>query len=372
MIKSPTIFLNNNAYIKKVICFFSNLFFSSIKLLPAPRRTSNKIIVVALSKIGDTVFIVPAVKALKLFYNDITIFCYEYSKNIFEIVFDDMNYVVVNREEVIVKNRIITKKYRDKLKELNPSKIFDFTGYILSASLIFNSKVKNIIGFNDDYFRTIYSKFLIKRTTPHLMDMYLDVVRAENNFNMEIISKEFNISFNNSDKILIHPYAGWAAKEWNFSKYMELTEFLQNDFNCSWIFPKENVNQETTSLLKSNNIPFIITNDIIELINEVKQSSVMISNDSGPIYIASILGKPTFTIYGPTNPIYSRPYGEYHRVIQKNISCSPQVDKQYCYLVGGKFCPSYECMNLLNVKEVYNKVISFLDFLRIDRKESVA
>jgi len=93
------------------------------------------------------------------------------------------------------------------------------------------------------------------------------------------------------------------------------------------------------------------------LIEHINSCSIFIGNDSGPIYIASLLGKPTITIYGPTNPEYSRPIGEHHHVIANTIKCSPEKNKQYCFTTAGMFgCPSFECMNLLNVDEVYNNV----------------
>jgi heptosyltransferase-2 len=80
----------------------------------------------------------------------------------------------------------------------------------------------------------------------------------------------------------------------------------------------------------------------------------MISNDSGPLYIASLMGKPTFTIYGPTNPLFHLPLGSKHNYIRHLISCSPAETEKYCFTNAGRDgCPSFECMNQLKVDEVY-------------------
>jgi heptosyltransferase-2 len=99
-------------------------------------------------------------------------------------------------------------------------------------------------------------------------------------------------------------------------------------------------------------------------------NDLIVSNDTRIIYIASLLGKPTFTIYGPTNPEYSLPFGKYHRFIQKKIVCSPKPGEQYCYLEAGKKCPSFECMNQLTVEEVYEKLSNFI--FEINDERSVA
>ena len=163
---------------------------------------SDKILIVSLHKLGDTVFTIPAIKILQKLYDDLTIVCFENSKTIYELVLKNIKYLIVNEADLKLGNRYLPKKYRNKLKEINPKIIFDITGNVLSASLIFSSKVKNIIGINENYFKSIYSKFISKRTTPHLIDLYLDVARAVHNISPEEIEKEYEASFNKNDKIL--------------------------------------------------------------------------------------------------------------------------------------------------------------------------
>lgn len=100
----------------------------------------------------------------------------------------------------------------------------------------------------------------------------------------------------------------------------------------------------------------------------IKQCSVAIGNDTGTIHIASYLGKPTFTIYGPTNPVYHLPYGKNHRYIQCRLKCSPLPNEKVCFTFGGRIgCPSNECMNLLSAKDVVDNVYDFIHFLNIEK-----
>ncbi|MEO8398798.1 MAG: glycosyltransferase family 9 protein [Ignavibacteriaceae bacterium] len=111
--------------------------------------------------------------------------------------------------------------------------------------------------------------------------------------------------------------------------------------------------------MENKNIHVIQTASIHELISEIKKCSIFISNDSGPLYLANLLNKPTFSIYGPTNPEYSLPFGKYHKFIQKKISCSPN-GAQYCFTHAGLYCPSYECMHQLSVDEVGSSIKKYL------------
>jgi len=78
--------------------------------------------------------------------------------------------------------------------------------------------------------------------------------------------------------------------------------------------------------------------------------------------------KPTFTIYGPTNPDYSKPFGNFHQQINKTLICSP-VENQYCELDAGRNCPSNECMFLLNADFVTGKILEFISVLNISNKK---
>ena len=71
-----------------------------------------------------------------------------------------MNFILVDESQKPVQNR--------KLKTLNPEIILDLTGSMISASLIFNIKAKQIIGINRKQFSAIYDHFVELRKIPQL------------------------------------------------------------------------------------------------------------------------------------------------------------------------------------------------------------
>lgn len=368
MKKDISIILDEHARLKQILCFFSNLFFAVVRFLRTPKSTSGKLVVISLCRIGDTVFTIPTIKAIVSCNDDTIVVCFKDSKTIYDLFLRDVNYILVEKNDIKFNGRIINSRYRNALNKINPQKILDVTGSILSASLIIGVKAGEIIGFNDLYFKRLYSNFILKRKLPHLIDMYFEVALADDKTGSLKINREFPASYNNSDRILIHPFAGWAAKEWNLQKFLELTQLLNKDFNVSWVFAKDKKKNELISRLDTYGIQYIITESIEQLLIEIKNCSLFISNDSGPLYLAAALGKPTFTIYGPTNPAYSIPFGQNHRSIKEKIHCSPEVPNQYCFTFGGRYCNSYECMNLLTVEVVREEIVHFLDFLKITKQ----
>ena len=345
---------------------FLRIFFSScftiFNFFKKKQIDNQKILIISLHKLGDTVFTIPAIKALKKeLYPEITIACFDDSRKIYELVFDSFNYIILRKEDFLFSGRIAKSSSRKKIKNTKAETIIDLTGAVNSASLIFNNYAKRIIGFNEKYFQKIYSDFIPKRKNPHLMDLYLDVAKILIKIEDESELKKFEKSEKQGEYILIHPFAGWKAKEWNLHKFVELAEQLKKKYKCKFIIPADRADVETLSLINTKNISYKISSDISELIEAVKNASVVIGCDSGAVYIASILGKFTFSIYGPTNPRFSMPFGAHNNYIQQEVNCSPKFNEQYCYLDAGRKCQTINCMKTLSVKEVLSQIYSFFE-----------
>ena len=343
--------------------FLLQSFFSLIRIFCRSIAYKNgNLVVVSLGRLGDAVFTIPAIKEIQRFYKrKLVIFCYSESVPIYNLKLANVDFCTTKREHFFFNKRIASNKARKKLKSLRPEIIFDLSGVMTSASLIYNSRAEKIIGMNRVQFKTIYDYYVPIRNIPHLMDTYLDVAASViPGINREQI-KAFPLNVNKEGKILIHPFGGWRAKEWNLNKFVELVIRLNEEYDACLIAPEESIPQDLVAFLAKEKISVIQTQSIQELIENIKQCAVFIGNDSGPLYIASLLGKPTFTIYGPTNPQFSLPLGEQHGYICKVIRCSPPQNEQYCFTVGGRAgCPAFQCMNLLKFEEVFPIVLQFV------------
>ncbi len=333
--------------------------------------TNSKVVIISLNKLGDTVFTIPAVKTIRSYYDEPPIIvCYAESKLVYQLVFDDLQYVILKNDDFYFNGRISKTINREIVNELRAGIIIDLTCSIKSASIIFNSTAKEIIGSNDKYFSALYTKYIPARKLPNLVDKYLDIANKKCNAFHEIESNEYEDENNNDGYILIHPFAGWKAKEWGFNKFIEVTQRLSSNYKCKLIIPAKLFNEAMAEKLNTLRISYIITYKLEKLIEAIKGCSAIIGNDSGAIYIASILGKATFTIYGPTNPSYSLPNGDRHAFVKKQIKCSPEVNKQYCNKDAGRRCSYFECMELLPVHEVMHKVDLFLSSVNVPRNVS--
>lgn len=341
------------------------LFYPLSKIFNRQSQSNNNIVILSFHKLGDTVFTIPAIREIiKKYQKDIYIFCYPESEIIYkEFIKDKVFYITFLKDNFFLNERIASSVIRRNVKKLIPKIIFDLTISVKSASIILLLPANLIVGSNKEYYKYLYTHFTPERKLPHLIGRYLNAISPLVNVNFDWDAQMVEPNKSENTNIIIHPFAGWAAKEWNFYKYVELAHRISLRFPVSLIFQEGQISADISNYFMGKNIRLIETKTIHELIEKIKDCAVLIGSDSGPIYIGYLLGKKTFTIYGPTNPEFSLPLGGHHRFINlHDLNCIPNYTHQYCFTNAGiNNCPSFQCMNELKTEHVYNKVINYLE-----------
>jgi heptosyltransferase-2 len=87
--------------------------------------------------------------------------------------------------------------------------------------------------------------------------------------------------------------------------------------------------------------------------------SLFVSNDSGPMHMAAAARVPTVAIFGPTNPVWVRPWGVPYRVVRACESCNP------CF----RYSPipmrcirdrDFACLRDISVEQVFSACMDLL------------
>jgi ADP-heptose:LPS heptosyltransferase len=68
----------------------------------------------------------------------------------------------------------------------------------------------------------------------------------------------------------------------------------------------------------------------------LQKASLLVSNDSGPVHIATAVGTPVVSIFGRYEPGLGprrwRPLGERVRVVSKDVSAIPEAERKFTYI----------------------------------------
>ncbi|MCS7041963.1 MAG: lipopolysaccharide heptosyltransferase II [Bryobacteraceae bacterium] len=62
---------------------------------------------------------------------------------------------------------------------------------------------------------------------------------------------------------------------------------------------------------------------LAEFIRRAAQCRVFLTNDSGAMHIAAVLGVPTVAVFGSTDPEATAPLGSWTRIVREPVECSP-------------------------------------------------
>ncbi len=346
----------------KSIVFLLYVFNKTIFYTLKKNKKSEKIAVLCLQKIGDTIFTIPSIRYLnKKFGAKLVVICFEDTEILLKKFVDEkLETVCLSRDDIGYKENLVKFRRLKKIRLRNYQQIYDLTGNIVSFSVLFRLFSERIYGINDRFYSIFFNKFTVKEKDDKLTDLFFKVIHLiDDNAKIDLFSAQ-PIKDISKINIILNPFGGWAAKEWNFEKFIKLYNLLRKDFEVLINIDSSHNKPIYTEPFKQNNIKYVVSHNLLELISFLNDYTFFIGNDSGPLYIAAMLGIPTLTIYGPTNPMHSMPKEIYHTYIRKEIKCSPQGNEQYCHTSAGRFnCPKFDCMDSLTVEEVYKHFIDF-------------
>ncbi|HOO55362.1 MAG TPA: glycosyltransferase family 9 protein [bacterium] len=127
--------------------------------------------------------------------------------------------------------------------------------------------------------------------------------------------------------IAVYPGAGSPYKLYPVEKYRAVVEALINrgDYEFVMVGSVEDaaVCGELAGAFPAKARSIAGELDILELGGLLKQSRLLISNDSGPMHLGVAVGTPTLGVFGPTNANRYGPRGKKHRIVWHREPCNP-------------------------------------------------
>ena len=302
--------------------------------------------------LGDAVMTTPAIENIVKIYPDVrlTIFGSYVSTRIF--------LYHPNVDKIIVDNsREGGFRYYNLYKLAKDSGEFD-----IALSFRRNFTTKFFLYFVDAKQKFIYKRY-DKGFFTHQVIRYNDFINRSLGTNSK--PNKLKIYLQNDKKIEktkpllgLNPGATYgSAKRWYPSEFVKVAVVLSNKYDIV-IFGGPNETKIASDIeqgLKDNGITNYTNlagkTTVEELIYNISQLDLFITNDSGPMHLAAAFEIPTVSIFGPTRYTETNQWlNPKSIVVSKELDCSPCM-KRVCPL------KHHNCMKLITAEDILAKIV---------------
>jgi len=192
--------------------------------------------------------------------------------------------------------------------------------------------------------------------SPEPLVPQLFVVPEEN----EATKKKFGLEKTGGPIFGLNPGAEYGpAKRWPVEKFIAAAGEIQRQTNCVFVLFGGRADLKSCERIEFGiqNSKFKIQNlagktSLRELMSLLKICRVLLTNDTGPMHVATALGTPVVVPFGSTSPELTGPGlpgDARNHLLKSDAPCSP------CFL---RECPiDFRCMNGISVKRVTEAVL---------------
>ncbi len=338
-----------------------------------------KILIIKPSSLGDVVHSLPFLKAMRDTFKNAHIE-WVISKNLKEILEGNplINGLIIFNKDSWNKIRNLRKtagEAKEFIKTLKLGRydmVVDLQGLLRSGLITFFSSSPKKIGFKNarEGSNLFYNKKISVNGSLHAVDRYLEVARS---LGAKINKVEFPLFIhedarerikkligNVQEYVVIVPSARWETKKWPPEKFGALISKLPIPCIITGGGADERTVKQAMAFSNNKGINLCGKTNLKELVALIAGAKAVLSNDSGPMHIASALGIPVIAIFGPTDPRKTGPYGwpeiteqkrKNFKVIKNPMKCSP------CFK---RTCKEPLCMSGISVETILKEIKEFL------------
>ena len=351
-----------------------------------------KILINALSGIGDALMFTPSLKLLKKAYPDSEIHAlimikpvnefYQRNSAIDKIIYFDfisegflnslkfvlslrkkydvsINVYPSNRKEYNIINFLLGAPRKAAVKYLR--KDFQNFGFLNNVRIIENDDSHNVqTNLN-------LCKMLTKTDFKDEAPLEFPLLEKDITFaaslinNLNMIEGDLVIGFHPGSAVLKNQ----AKRRWEPEKFAQLgKELIENKHAKILVFGGPDEDDLKEKIVDQINSPAafnIKTNKLAETAAVIKRCNLFVTNDSSLMHVASALQLKVAAILGPTNQNYIHPWKTEHKIIRLDLDCSPcfiySPRPLKCFRTDVKF----KCIKELEVEMVYEAVEELLE-----------
>jgi heptosyltransferase-2 len=338
--------------------------------LPEPRPLLQpfRILVRASNWLGDSVMNIPAVRAIKAGRPDahITVAAPQNIAAIWKLVPEVDKIVYLPKKSLLQTARLLRHEPRFEVGIIFPNSL-------RTAIEIWLAGIPRRVGYRGHWRSALLNQIVRESRKPgppqHQSLRFLRIAEdcgtdTDLKPNSEYPpSNGQGAAFNQTSNIKHQTFIGLCpgaeygpAKRWLPDRFAEVAHAISTDYRVKWILfgtkAEGELGKQIASSLGDYCINRIGQTTIEQLMDELRQCDVILTNDTGTMHLANLLNVPVVAIFGSTDPHLTGPLGDQQVVLRHHVECSP------CFL---RQCPiDFRCMKVITTDEVVTAIISLL------------
>ena len=345
---------------------------------------SKKLLIIHLSGLGNSILFIPILRGIRNSNKELIIEMVVREKVIIDL-FDkqkliDKWYYYERPDNRLSRLFSRIKLFRDLSKSnydfLISTEIFQSINNLLAISLLkaerkigiaknffYDSFYSDAINYSFDIKETIFYENLFRRLSPDL------IVTKTKLFSFHHAANKYlsNVSLN---KRIVGIHAGcgkfMAHKRWESSKFKELCSRLASLSNIQLLLfggnEEKDLSQEITENIKSEDFfDFTGKLKITETAEIISKCNLFISNDSGLMHLAALVGVSNLAIFGPTSVAKNSPLGSNSLIMHKGpCDKNSNVLCKKCIKAYKRSAKAPLCLRNVSVDEVFAASLEIL------------
>lgn len=325
---------------------------------PIDWQTVERVLVVKLRSIGDTVLSTPSLIALKRFVPNAKI----------DILLEDWVAPLLEGHDAVDRVIAVGKGKSDRLRvamELRRRKydvVFNLHGGTTATFFTAASRARHRVGFAEYRFSFLYNHLLSSASDfwqtefTHSAEQQLALLgfvgvpvedRPKSRLDvtesaLESVAKKLHAKTQSSQSgddrstfgkfALMHPASAFFTKQWATANFARTAEFLAELGIQTVAVASRGERAVLDELVVESRVPVPIFDNLTlpEIMALASRAAIFVGNDSGIAHISAAVGAPTVVIFGSSNRNHWRPWTDApNAVVFKEFACQP--------------CPGYEC-----------------------------
>ncbi|MFA4909985.1 MAG: glycosyltransferase family 9 protein [Desulfobacteria bacterium] len=339
-------------------------------------RESKRILVIRTGAVGDFIFTLPSIRAIRKCFPEAYIEVMGYSER-----------------AILAKNRYCA----DRVSSIDRHGISLFwvenselpknlTDYFGSFGLIILYSYDEDGIFSDNLRRTGSLEVVTIKPLPpfrdqrHIVDYFLDTLESFGIHGddpiprvfLEEPSRDYAVRFfqdhhlesgKDGFLIAIHPGSGGSKKRWLKEPFVDVIDWVADRYNAVMLLisgpaDTEAVDEILRNLRKAE--PILVQGvSLVRLAAILERCHCFLGVDSGITHLSAAVGIPTVAVFGPTDPDIWGPRGDNVSIVRKELDCSPCTREEL------NLCQNQRCLQLIGIEEVIKEIELVLDGCKI-------